>query len=344
MDGLSQLIIAAEERPEAFFSPRVADHYNDLLDFYETIGFGPNAPMPMWRAQTRQSWSVIDGGMSGTSTIGRHGGSIVSSWGTIPVSGDLLYTHSGCMQRSLAGAATLMAQSLQSLSWFDRLPSMNYLAMSYLYRSRFTTQFQRPKQFVIPSAAASEALLCVPVGNNHQGNPDNSMIIASHPQDRLLLSDNHRWIYDRYSTPYEYSAGALPPQSMTCYLAKENNPIALVLAQEHLPFITASDAHRDVLVFPTAYGNNTQILCRALRAVASLANRTFYMFLRYDSTVPTEMGGERVERSFWIATSQVHRGLLKRSYLAAYSDLLLRYSNDQIVSYLDAARDYCGNS
>ena len=341
MDVHAELLNRVCQTPETFCVPRTAENYNHLLELYEEVGFGPpsGADRERWREDSIRAWSIFDDLVPGSTTVGKHKDALISSYGTLPISSNLLYTHSVCMVKTLPAAVTLMAQALISVSWFDRIPEMDYLAMGYSYESRFTTQFQRPLNFRIPDQIESESLLCSPApGGRSMGGRSVSIDQFRH-EDAGRLTEHHRWIFDSFSRPYPGLKQQHNIRQLSLKSASGEALLALILVHDGPAFLTAADVHRETLVFPISDVLAIDQICHALRSTHEFTDKALYFVLRPGANSPSEIEGEMLDRSFWIATPRSQSGLLRRSYVDAFTVLLWKYSSTDVGEYLSSLKN-----
>jgi hypothetical protein len=343
MDAIEPLLIEIGEAPEKFCAARTVGNYGQLLDLYERVGYGPKsmAVREKWRRETISSWSYIDSVLPGTCTVGMHRDELISSWGTIPLTSNLLYTHSVCMLKSLAGAVTLMAQALLSVNWLHRFPELSYLGTGYSYRSTFTARFQRPRNFKIPAQIETESIVCTPVRNKRMTPSSVGLLFDCKPEHETLLAENHRWLFNSFSHPFPRFRDRHSIRQLAVFNAFEEVPLALILVQDGPPFLTAADVHREILVFPVRGGASLDRICSRLRSINEFDDTALYVFLRPDESSPTRIDGETLDYSFWVATNRDQAELLRRSYVDAFTSVLQKYSQEDISDYLRNARRDC---
>jgi hypothetical protein len=331
--AIERLIMRVADDPTSVLMIRQPQNYGAFLGLYEDVGFAPAIPTrDNWRSQCRHSWEMIDELLPGTTTGGTDSGNLVSSLGTLPVSSTVLYTHSACMVRTLPAAVALLAQALRSLTWFDRLPEMQWLSMGYSYSSRFTTLFQRPSGFTIPGQIEIESLLCIPVADfARQLNSD--VYLTDIPAENYDLSPEQSFVVDSLGESHPRLAGYHSTKRLTVLSRGSPKVLAVLLVQESAPFLTAADVHREVQVFPTTTSVCLERLIRGLRNIPELRNRSLYLFLPPGSVIPGEIEGEVLGVSFWIATPRRQLSLLSRSYLQAFATIFRKYSVADLNRY-----------
>lgn len=341
MDVLAELLNRICQTPETFCAARTTETYNQLLNLYEEVGFGPppGADRDRWREDSIRAWSIFDNLVPGSTTVGKHKDALISSWGTLPISSNLLYTHSVCMVKTLPAAVTLMAQALTSISLFDRIPEMDYLATGYSYESRFTTQFQRPLKFRIPDQIESESLLCSPALRGSSTAAQSVSIAQFKIEDAVMLTEVHRWLFDSFSKPFPALKALHNIQQLSLRSVSDEGLLALLLVHDGPSFLTAADVHRETLVFPVSDRLAIDQICHALRSTHEFREKALYFFLRPSANSPSEIEGEMLDRSFWIATPRSQSSLLRRSYVDAFTVLLWKYSSADVGEYLSSLKN-----
>jgi hypothetical protein len=340
MYRVSDLASHIERAPHTMCVARSSDNYDELLELYLQVGYGPSrdTDQNLWKERSKSSWRYIDTLLPGTTTVGKHDGRIISSFGTMPLTPNLLYTHSGCMLKSLSGAATLFAQTLVSLSCFDRLPEMMYLGMGYSYSSRFTTQFQRPRDFTIPFQIECESVLCCPGPSHTNAAVSTAHLTECASEFSALLHPAQRWIFDSLRWPYPKLMERHTIKTLAVRSATNDILLALLVEHDGPPFLTAADVHREVIVFPLPAANLSD-LCEALRSIPDFSCRSLYLMLGPRERRPSAIRGEVLDPSFWIATPRSQVDLLKRSYIQAFSSLFTKYSDEDIDTYVGTLKD-----
>lgn len=121
-------------------------HYTEFYALYCKIGYLPKEQAASLFEQVKATWQQQDNLIPGSCTGGWYKGELVSSLGTLPISAQVAYGHSFCMDKSLSGILTMLPQMVRSATLATQMPGIKYYAGSYKNSSRFTSKF-----YTIPS-------------------------------------------------------------------------------------------------------------------------------------------------------------------------------------------------
>jgi hypothetical protein len=332
---VNEVLDFIESSPNTFCIERTPKHYEALLGLYETIGYGPEATHERlaWQEASKTTWSMIDAILPGSTTCGAIGLAMPSSWSSISIAPGLTYMHSICMEKTLEGVVSLFAQAIKHLARFDRLKDSEYLAAGYACRSHFTSTFQRPKNFKIPSQIQIDTLLCCQREPKPRTPGIAAMLRDTTMEDEELLAPNQKWAFRTLSRVDTSLAALRSVKRVTLRSHTGNKHNALVLLQSAPPLMMAEDIHREALVFPVA-DTNIVDLCRLLRGLQETCTMNLYFFLPPTIISPPGIQGEVCEASFWAATAKKDRHLLLRSYREAFGPVLDKYPSSELKHYL----------
>jgi hypothetical protein len=321
--------------PLNYLANRQEDHYERLLALYCEVGYGSEADNAGWRDKSVSTWSKIDSLMPGATTCGIVDGRVVSSWGSISIAPQLLYTHSLCMQKTLEGAVSLFAQAVHHFRMFSCMSRGSFLGAGFANKSGFTPAVFIPKTFDITTQIHIDSLLCHrsdALAYTHASSLDLSCTTSS---DDQYLTYQQRAIFNALSQ--------VDPRLMGCRLVTPaavrrsdgGEPVALLIFQSALPFITAVDIHAEILVFPAHETIELEGLCHSLRRISAIGSADLYLFLPARPRTLISIQGETVYPSFWVATPQEQCQALQRACREAFVYILRKYSDQELGAYLE---------
>lgn len=330
------LIELIKSRPEAFFIPRTEDNYDLFLDLYQRVGYAPNTAdeTARWRDRSRDTWRMQDSILPASCTGGLDAEQVVSSWGTLPRARNVLYGHSVCMEKTVASAATLFAQSLYSIDQMERYPEFEYWAGSYANHSRFTSLFQRPNGWKIEGQLELEVVRLVRPKPAERG--DHSQLAVEDVTNKHLecLSPLHlKWFVAlREESPllaHLHSFRAFALRDPLSGLLR-----CIAIAQTIPPEFTAANVFSWTWIFPADGVSFNPSLYSALRSVAELRSAGLQLALNRESDFTSNDLNEPTHPAFWALTPRSQMGALRRSFEEAFSSLLDRYCEDDLGDVL----------
>lgn len=303
---------------------RSAIHYAELLSLYIDRGYAPQHPASLrsWITDSVSTWHSVDSAHPYTVSIGFDASKAVSSWGTLPLSPNVLYGHSVCMKHSAIGALTLLLQSQRSFELFDRFPTTQYWAGSYAASSSFTTRFQvglqaHPRQlrfdcfrcsrrepitYTQPSGLRLDILpYTTPI--THEARCIHELLPCAHPTLAAIHSIEWFDVRDPHSHKH----------------------LATLMLQKSLPQLTAANIFRHCWLFPARDADIANLL-PALRVF----ERTSTIQVFSPHVDPECLPLEAVSPAIWIFTPRVLSSHLKAHIASAFNNILFKYSSAEL--------------
>jgi hypothetical protein len=327
-----ELLEQIKQRPESYLVGRSRARYDLLIDLYQEVGYAPQSlELEDWRNHSVATWAQQDSLLPGNCTMGWDGSHVVSSWGNLPMSRDVLYAHSVCMTKSLAAAATLFAQSLYSLGYMERFQDVRYWAGSYDTRSRFTTLFQRPlsgpisdqlelevltvSSSAVPAPGVTHSASCEPVKAEHL----NFIPPRSQRFFGLLCEPNGSMATIHRVTPLAVKDTS---GNLKCLLLTQNVPAEF----------TAANVFSWTWVFPANGVVPDTQLVGAVRAVPGLGRSCLQIVYTLGDNITFNGLKDAVVPAFWAFTPRNQLRKLQASFEEAFGLVLDRYPDEEIRS------------
>lgn len=265
-----------------------------------------------------------------TCTGGLDAGEVVSSWGTLPKGKNILYGHSVCMEKTVASAATLFAQSLYSIDQMERYPEMEYWAGSYANSSRFTSLFQRPNTWKITGQLELEVVSLLQPRDVQRGiEPELAVERITNEHLKCISSFHLEW----FEELRDESPSLAHLHSCTTFALTEHSSGALrcvAIAQTVPPEFTAANVFSWTWIFPAEGVAIGPSLYASLRSVPQLQTVEMQLALNERSGFKSNELNEPTHPAFWALTPRSQLGALRKSFEAAFGSLLDRYSSDEL--------------
>lgn len=122
---------------------RTKDNYCDYLDLYIDVGYGPATPdkLDSWKHKTSEVWQSIDNLLPGNTFGVREESQLVTSFGVVPISSNLIYGHSLAMRKTKASITNLFQLLTISFWWSDFIDGVDFYAGAARHSSKFTSRF-----------------------------------------------------------------------------------------------------------------------------------------------------------------------------------------------------------
>lgn len=329
----AELIELIKARPEAWFIHRTEDNYDLFLDLYQRVGYAPGTleEIAKWRERSRHTWRMQDSVLPANCTGGLNAGKVVSSMGTLPQAKNILYGHSVCMEKSVASAAMLFAQSLYSIDLMDRYPEILYWAGSYANHSRFTALFQRPNGWTIGDQLELELVRLIHPNPLQEGMEPQLGVEDLTTQHLECISPFHiEWIEElREESPLLAHLHSCKPFALTDLSTGALRCVAI--AQTSPREFTAANVFSWTWIFPAEGIPIDRSLIAALHSIPQLKCVGLQLALSGRSDFTLNGLNEPAYSAFCAMTPRSQLRILKKSFEEAFSSLLDRYSEGDLA-------------
>jgi hypothetical protein len=327
-----RLVELIKEQPEAWFIHRSEDNYDLFLDLYQRVGYAPGTPpeIASWKARSCQTWRMQDSILPKTCTGGLNAGRAVSSWGTLPKAKNILYGHSVCMDKTLASAATLFAQSLYSVAQMERYPEIGYWAGSYANHSRFTSLFQRPNAWKITGQLELEVIRTLQPNHSHLSVEPQLAVKCITKEHLECISSLHLEWFGLLceESPWLANLHSCKSFALTDHLSGKLKCVAI--AQTVPAEFTAANVFAWTWIFPAHGVEIGRSLFAALRSVPQLQAVELQVALNGRSHFESNDLSEPTQPAFWALTPRSQIDALRDSFEEAFRSLFDRYTADDL--------------
>jgi hypothetical protein len=316
------------------FEIREPANYDAFLTLHERFEECPKADdaRTRWRARCVDTWSKLDSLLSGTFTGGRCAGHLVSGFGTLPMSPNVVYGHSLRMIKTLEAAATAYSQFVYSLSWVEKVPKAEYWAGSYHHGQRFVTMLQQRPLDAIAGQLEYYALRCAPFpAQTYPSSPD-VFLTDSSPGDEALILPEHSAIYLHLSASHPMLGTYHSVSKATVRCMHTAKPLALALLQKSLPELTAINIFAMPRLFPVERNHILQ-LHRRIRNIRELEGARPELILPAGVSPDLTLPDDGVLMYFWALTPKASIPALRQSFHHAFAYLLGKYPEDQLRAF-----------
>ena len=320
-----------------FFVRRQPSNYLDFLQFYKSVGYVPDsckASLKEWQNSSFASWRRLDTQLPTTCTGAEFAGRLVSSWGMVPYSKTVIYAHSVCMEKTLAGALTLFYQSIQSLQWLNEAQTFCYYGGSYNKNSAFVTNLQkidtperRKKQVRI------DAIQFDPIDKRRDA-PFNSVLI-----EELYLSPSQgAGLPDEYETLIGQSFFDLDGlHKVRHYKIALKSPARITghfIYHDASTFLTASNVLQHSWLFVKKW-EDVKYLIPSIRQIDDFPTIGIQVVCeRNEDSAAPDLVGEKATEIFWVFTPAIFRAELLLSFTAAFKTLIGKFQEEEADNIL----------
>jgi hypothetical protein len=335
MTALDALMERLNKRGALPFEIREPANYDAFLILHEQFGDCPKADEAKahWRARCVDTWSKLDAVLPGTFTGGRCGGQLVSGFGTLPLSPNIVYGHSLRMMKTLEAAATAYSQFLYSLDWMQKMPDVEYWAGSYRHGQRFVTLLQqRPLNATVSGQLEYYALRCFPLEKRQMAGGD-TFLTKSSPEDEGLILPEHSMIYRYLSDAHPLLKEYHRVTKATIRCSLTDKPVALALIQESLPELTAINIFAAPWIFPIVKGSDVFSLYHRIRNIDKFVGKRLEIVLPAAVLPDSTPALDGIQIYFWALAPRMSVCALRQTFRSAFEHLLGKYSNEELRAF-----------
>ena len=333
IDQCLAMISSLESPP--FLIARQPSRYPDFLQLYNAVGYSPDpaeASSDAWRNASSAVWRRLDTRLPATCTGAAFDDRLVSSWGMIPYSRTVVYAHSVCMEKTLAGALTLFYQSIQSLRWLDEAHGFCYYGGSYNKSSSFVTNFQN-LDVLTNEQVRIDATQFDPIGIR-RGAPFESLLV----EELSLSADRETNIPDQYASLIGQNFVALDGlHKVRQYKIVLKSPARIVahfIHHDASAFLTASNILQYSWLFVERW-DDVKYLIPAIRQIGDFSATGIQVVCEKDKDgAAFNLVGERATEIFWIFTPASLRAELLSSFTSAFKKLIGRFKEEEVDTIL----------
>jgi hypothetical protein len=325
---------AVDQDCRPWVTPRGREHYDRFMNLHISVNYPrlDSSQMNDWRHRCNMAWAVQDTFLPGNCSGGEEAGCIVSTLGAIPISNQVLFAHSGVMQRTLKAALTMFATAIHTVELMNKLPGIGYWMGIYTYASRFVTTWQRPSAFNIAGQIELEEIRVYPLS---LGRPpsDGALCLVPALATRHVgahLSDIHaNWIsmlLDGHPLTKEMC-------SLTPYLVtgRDGREICIVLFAEAPAEFSAFNVLSWPWVFPHPNVIVNKELIDSLSAIERLKGRVLRVAVHQQKDVAEWQSPDyRLVRAFLALTPRSELPDLRQSLKQAFAPLLNKYTATEL--------------
>jgi hypothetical protein len=305
--------------------------YSEFLQLYANVGYAPtDDARDEWKRQTISTWHKMDRAVPDTCTGGFVDSKVVSSWGTIPFSPKVAYGHSVCMEKSLMAAATLFKQSLESLTWVDRLGGFEFWAGSYKTQSAFTSGFQvlPPELDCYQRRVFMIRFFPDPGAKSLDNFPLKTVELSGFVENQCTAA----FIYldSLICAPHESMSGFHSVKHFGIYDQCSTDAIGHLVFHDSVPNLTAANVPRFAWLFLAKWPDVNRVV-PFLRQIAAFSNICIQAVCEETNCKQFDFPREDAVPAFWVFTPRKLVPHLRDSFQKAFCTVLKKYSGDELA-------------